>query len=74
MLHGGFHRIREPLPEPCARLEIGEDEREGLGRGVTHLGACLLRAEALQRYCNPGSAKHVVMGAEKPQTASLERF
>ena len=31
-LHRRLHRVREPLPEPRARLEVGKDEREGLGR------------------------------------------
>lgn len=32
--HGGLHRVGKLLPQPCARLEISEDERKGFGRGV----------------------------------------
>ena len=42
-LHGGLHRVGKPLPQPCARLEISEDERNGFGRGVADHGACELQ-------------------------------
>lgn len=53
-LHGGLHRVGKPFPQPCARLQISEDERESFRRGVADHGACELRPPlsggALQSY------------------------
>jgi hypothetical protein len=46
-LHRAGHRVGKPLPHTSARLEIGEDERESVGRGPAHDGSSVGRAQRL---------------------------